>query len=453
MISMDGVMQAPGGPAEDPTQGFKFGGLGSTLRRWILAATGLFLVVSSSPAGAEQWPPEQTCCWPIADAGPPFAGARNTVLQLDGTLSRDPDPSTPLTFSWTQIAGPEVALTGADTPRPSFTVPDVPAGTELRFQLVVTDGFASDSAIAYITVIDMNHPPVANAGPNQSVMKYWEVTLNGTQSWDVDSTIFMTYTWVQLAGPAVTFESGNRDRWARFYVEPHIPDGTVFTFELTVNDGSVSSSDTVNIFVRDVLPPPVADAGPDQEVEERDEVVLDGTGSYDPDEEYLYYQWTQLAGPPVEGAVGTTVQPRFTAPEVETDTVLTFQLWISDGPYQRTDTVDVMVREVDHRPVAKAGPDQTVDERVRVTLDGSGSSDPDPGTNLLYAWEQVAGPAVTLLNARSARPTFTAPEVREATVLTFQLKVSDGVLSRTDTVDVTVRNVWRAPMTHAEGSL
>jgi dihydrofolate reductase len=26
MVSMDGIMQAPGGPPEDPTKGFKFGG-------------------------------------------------------------------------------------------------------------------------------------------------------------------------------------------------------------------------------------------------------------------------------------------------------------------------------------------------------------------------------------------------------------------------------------------
>ena len=29
-VSMDGVMQAPGGPWEDPTKGFKFGG-------WVMA--------------------------------------------------------------------------------------------------------------------------------------------------------------------------------------------------------------------------------------------------------------------------------------------------------------------------------------------------------------------------------------------------------------------------------
>jgi hypothetical protein len=32
-VSMDGVMQAPGGPTEDPTKGFKFGGYGDALFR------------------------------------------------------------------------------------------------------------------------------------------------------------------------------------------------------------------------------------------------------------------------------------------------------------------------------------------------------------------------------------------------------------------------------------
>ena len=31
MVSMDGVMQAPGGPEEDPTGGFKFGGWTASL--------------------------------------------------------------------------------------------------------------------------------------------------------------------------------------------------------------------------------------------------------------------------------------------------------------------------------------------------------------------------------------------------------------------------------------
>jgi hypothetical protein len=422
--------------------------------RWILAASGLVLVVSSSAAVARPWSrtlssadtvsvtEQDTNIPPIADAGPNWPGARNTVLQLDGTLSCDPDPGTTLTFSWVQILGPQVALTGADTPQPSFTVPDVPVGTELQFQLTVSDGFLSDSAIVRSSVMETNHPPAANAGPNQSVMRGQEVGLNGTDSWDPDSTIILSYRWVQLAGPAVTLSS-DHERFA-FFDAPYVPDGTVFTFQLTVSDGYVQSSDTVNIVVRDVLPPPVANAGPDRMVEELSEVTLDGTGSYDPDDEPLMYEWVQLAGPAVELAGYNTAQPTFTAPEVASDTVLTFQLWITDGPFQRTDTVDITVRP-SLAPEAKAGPDLTVDERTRVALNGSGSWDPNPGTLLSYGWEQVAGPAVTLSDVTSAQPTFTAPEVMIATVLTFQLKVSDGMFSSRDTVDVTVRNVTRSP--------
>ena len=85
-------------------------------------------------------------------------------------------------------------------------------------------------------------------------------------------------------------------------------------------------------------------------------------------------------------------------------------------------------------PVADAGADQAVNPADTVTLDGTGSSDPDP---LTYSWTQTSGPAVTLTGATTAQPTFTAPA--GPATLTFELSVCDaGRLCDTDTVTVTV---------------
>ena len=66
---------------------------------------------------------------------------------------------------------------------------------------------------------------------------------------------------------------------------------------------------------------PLADAGPDQEVDESLEglpilVTLDGSASTDPDGTIASYTWTQTAGPPVVLDDATTARPRFIAPVV-----------------------------------------------------------------------------------------------------------------------------------------
>lgn len=194
---------------------------------------------------------------------------------------------------------------------------------------------------------------------------------------------------------------------------------------------------------------PVADAGPDQRMGERTVVTLDGRGSSNPGPgTALSYAWTQTAGPAVTLSDATSAQPTFNALEVTADTVLTFQLTVSDEFASNTDTVDITVRDVNRAPVADAGPDQSVDERVLVTLDGQGSSDPEPGTTLSYTWTQTGGPSVALSDAASAQPTFT-PEVPADAVVVFQLTVGDGAASSTDTVSITVRNLNRAPVASA----
>jgi hypothetical protein len=93
-------------------------------------------------------------------------------------------------------------------------------------------------------------------------------------------------------------------------------------------------------------------------------------------------------------------------------------------------------------PVADAGVDFAVDEGATALLSGAGSTDPDEGDVLSYAWAQTAGPQVTLTDDTSATPSFVAPAVDEDTALTFELTVSDNAgASDTDSVTVTVRNL------------
>jgi len=98
-------------------------------------------------------------------------------------------------------------------------------------------------------------------------------------------------------------------------------------------------------------------------------------------------------------------------------------------------------------PVADAGSDQTVDEGVNVTLDGSNSSDPDNDISS-YQWTQTGGLSVTLSDISAARPFFTAPNVGpDGTSLTFQLTVTDsGGLQSTDTCIVNVSWVNLPPL-------
>ncbi|MCP4708342.1 MAG: peptidase M36, partial [Planctomycetes bacterium] len=110
----------------------------------------------------------------------------------------------------------------------------------------------------------------------------------------------------------------------------------------------------------------------------------------------------------------------------------------------------VNVSWVNVAPTADAGSNQSVNEGVAVTLDGTDSTDPDDSI-ASYLWTQTIGTTVTISNPSSATPEFTAPYIgTDSEALTFQLAVTDtGGLSGTDTVIINVSDVNLAPVADA----
>ena len=189
--------------------------------------------------------------------------------------------------------------------------------------------------------------------------------------------------------------------------------------------------------------PPVADAGPEQTVNEGVAVTLDGSNSTDPDDGIASYLWEKTSGPSVNLSSTDEMQTTFTAPDVGPNgESLTFQLTVIDnGGLQSTDTCIVNVTWLNAPPTTDAGSDQEVDEGETVTLDGSNSTDPDNGI-ASYLWTQTTGSSVTLSDPTATKPTFVTPPVNvNETTLTFHLTVEDnGGLQSSDEISVTIND-------------
>ncbi len=105
-------------------------------------------------------------------------------------------------------------------------------------------------------------------------------------------------------------------------------------------------------------------------------------------------------------------------------------------------TLDVRVEvnpEPNEPPIADAGVARTVKAGTKVRLNGLQSRDPE-GEALFYAWSQVRGSKVAMLDVNMAEPSFVAPYVSETRTFRFKLRVTDkkGADSVPAYVDVTV---------------
>jgi subtilisin family serine protease len=185
-------------------------------------------------------------------------------------------------------------------------------------------------------------------------------------------------------------------------VHAYAASGTYPVSLTVVDDGGTEATATNTVTVSDAAPPnivPAADAGPDQSVPDTkkkgtERVRLDATGSSDPDGTIVAYSWTDRTGAVLSTASNPNVNLAVGTHEI--DLTVT-----DDDGAQGSDSVIIVVGAPpppdNSPPTADAGPDQDVVDidaggTALVTLDGTGSSDPDGASTIVgYEWTDQGG--------------------------------------------------------------
>ena len=114
---------------------------------------------------------------------------------------------------------------------------------------------------------------------------------------------------------------------------------------------------------------------------------------------------------------GNFMRPKSYLPEVDGH----LQAVPADIPRVRYELLARRVRTGNGAPVADAGPDQIGVAAGTITLNGSGSFDPE-GDPITFQWTQIGGPAVSISGQNTAIATFTAASGQ---VYAFRLTVKD----------------------------
>lgn len=148
---------------------------GARTVRFALAVGGVLLAAALTACGGGGGggstptpPPPPTNQAPTANAGPDQAAASGSTVTLNGSGSTDTDGSI-ASYSWTQTAGPVVALTGATSSGPAFCAPAVATATVITFTLGVTDNGGLASAAQDAVTITVTPHPGGNVAVNGRV--------------------------------------------------------------------------------------------------------------------------------------------------------------------------------------------------------------------------------------------------------------------------------------------
>ena len=256
----------------------------------------------------------------------------------------------------------------------------------------------------------VNIVPSANVSDDFSAEENTEVSLDGSTSTDSDGTI-ISYLWEQNGGGISVTLTGANNAIATF-IAPDVAINEILNFQLTVtdNDGATTSN-SIAVTITPTLAgnqPPIAATPNNFNAVEMTQVTLDGSTSTDPDGSIASYAWVQSSGTPTITLTNdNTSITSFTAPEISTDTPLTFELTVTDDQgATNTDSVVVTIQD------SVAAVLNSIDTKLTAV--------PFPGTRAAVANFEFAGPQNATFECSVDSAAFTA------CTSPYQVTVTDG---------------------------
>ncbi len=237
---------------------------------------------------------------------------------------------------------------------------------------------------------DINQLPIANAGSDQIFELPKDSTfLDANGSSDTDG-IIVSYLWKQISGLQTT--SIKQANTIKTSVRS-LSRGE-YQFELTVTDNrGASSKDTIKITVYDLdvirhLPKAYADT--DQVIVlPQTRAVLDGSGSTDPDNNIISYEWLKIQGPSVTIVNPNSMQTQIADLSIG---VYLFELKVTDatGLFSK-DSIQITVTA---SSIITNGEIVITAPLNYVYLDGSHNWN---NNNNCY-WHQISGPSQVIID-------------------------------------------------------
>jgi hypothetical protein len=359
---------------------------------------------------------------PTVDAGDDLTIEEGQLVTLRGTYS-DADPNDDRhSLRWEVSSDNGQALAPGQQSLFQFTAND---DGRYAVTFTVTDarsGTSSDTIL--VTVV--NVAPVVDAGPDLSGSEGQSISLHGSVV-DAGLADIATVRWQVSSADGRTVFHGTGEDMSFVPVDDGIYNATLHARD---DDGAVST-DTALITVANQAP--MANAGPDLETSEGQQIVLDGSYTDPGTLDRHSFRWQVTSDTGLIVAEGMEEDLRFAPVD---DGIYTASYRVTDDS-GASDTDTAIIRVTNEPPRAQAGPDRRVLEGQALTLVGR-ATDPGQDDRHSHLWHVESDNGQVIADSNGTELTFT-PDDNGIYTVTYQVSDETGA-SDTDTVIVRVEN-------------